>query len=261
MKKEIFFSVLLYLVTACVPNKRYQLLQRQDVNKKHTKTDSIFRDYQLKSFDYKIQSNDILYVNFESLTSKDFDFFTRKSDGVVGNVAMVGGAQIVGEIVDNYGEIPFPVVGKVKVSGFTIFQIQEQLQILANKYLEAPMVKVRLLNYRITFIGEVNQAGTVILDNNRVTMVEALSRVGGFTDLADRNSVKLLRQNGDKVDVVYLNFLDEDFINSPYYYVHQNDIVIVPPLKQRPFRAYFSANFSLGISVASIILLLYTISR
>ncbi len=246
---------------SCVTNKKYQLLQKNDVNQKSLKTDSVFRNYEIKKFDYKIQANDILYVRFESLTSKDFDFFAKPGDGANANFAIVGGAQVVGDIVDDNGEIPFPVVGKVKVAGLTIFQIQEELQALANKYLEAPLVKVRLLNYRISFIGEVHREGPVILNNNRVTMMEALSQTGGFTDLADRNSVKLLRQNGDKIDVIYLNFLEEDFINSPYYYVHQNDIIIVPPLRQRTFRNYFTSNLSVVLSAVSLLLFVYTVSN
>lgn len=261
MKKILFPFLFLCCATSCVTNKKIQLLQKDDVNKKDIQTDSVLRNYQLKKFDYKIQSNDILYVRFESFTSKDFDFFAKTSDPSAGNIAFVGGAQVVGDIVDDNGEIPFPVVGKVKVIGLTIFEIQELLQGLANKYLETPLVKVRLLNYRISFVGEVHKEGPIMLDNNRVTMIEALGRAGGFTELADRNSVKLIRQNGDKVDVVYLNFLDEDFINSPYYYVHQNDVIIAPPLRQRTFRKDFASNLSLALSAISLFLVIYSLTK
>jgi polysaccharide export outer membrane protein len=240
-------------ITACTTNRKYMLLQKNDVNKANQPTDSIVRSYEIEKFDYKVQTNDILNVRFESLTPKEYDFLGGQAP-LNGNT-VIGGALLMGDIVDEAGEIPFPVVGKVKVSGYTVFQIQENLQELANKYLESPIVKVRLLNYRITFLGEMNREGVVTLNNNRVTLLEALALAGGVSDLADRTSVKLIRQKGQHSEVVYINLLDEDFMLSPYYYVFQNDVVVVPPLKQRPFRKYFATNLALVISTLSLLII------
>jgi len=222
--------------------------------------DSVVRKYDVDDYEYKIQTNDILSVRFESLTPKEYDFLTQAIDPAAAN-PFVGGALLLGDLVDEQGEIPFPVVGKVKVGGFTVFQIQELLQKLAVNYLESPIVKVRLLNYRITLLGEVNREGLVALNNNRVSMLEAIGLGGGLTDISDKTNLKLLRQNGNKIDIIYLNMLDENFIKSPYYYVHQNDILIVPPLKQRPFRQYFGQNLSLVISSISLLFLVINITK
>jgi len=252
--------LLCLLASSCVTNKKYQLLQKGDVNMSNLQADSVVRKYDVDDYEYKIQTNDILSVRFESLTPKEYDFLTQAIDPAAAN-PFVGGALLLGDLVDEQGEIPFPVVGKVKVGGFTVFQIQELLQKLAVNYLESPIVKVRLLNYRITLLGEVNREGLVVLNNNRVSMLEAIGLGGGLTDISDKTNLKLLRQNGNKIDIIYLNMLDENFIKSPYYYVHQNDILIVPPLKQRPFRQYFGQNLSLVISSISLLFLVINITK
>lgn len=248
---------LLVAVSSCVTNRKYQMLQKGDVNKSNLTNDSVMRRYVVEKFDYKIQTNDIISVRFESLSPKEYDFLTPQTVNPVAN-GLIGGALLLGDLVDEEGKIPFPVVGKVKVAGLTVFQAQDSLQSIANRYLESPIVKVRLLNYRITFLGEVNKEGGVTLANNRVSMLEAIGLAGGLTDLADKTDIKLIRQKGDRTEIVYLNVQDENFINSPYYYVYQNDVIIAPALKQRPYRKYFGQNLSLLISSLSLLIIVLT---
>jgi polysaccharide export outer membrane protein len=257
--KSIFLRLLcalfaLGVISSCVTNRKYQMMQKGDVNVSNLPPDSVMRKYNLDGFDYKIQTNDILSVRYESLTPKEYDFLSSHSAQNLGNT-QVGGALLLGDVVDEGGEIPFPVVGKAKVSGLTIFEIQDKLQGLADQYLESPIVKVRLLNYRITFLGEVNREGVVVMNNNRVNLLEAIGLAGGLTDLADKTDLKLIRQKGSVTEVVYLNVLDENFLNSPYYYVYQNDVVIVPALRQRPYRKYFGQNLALILSSLSLLVI------
>jgi polysaccharide biosynthesis/export protein len=256
MRLWILFAGLIFLAS-CVPNRKITLLQKNDVNTagSNLKKDTILRTYAIDTFQYKLQPNDIITVRFESLTQKEFDFFSAQNPTQAGVNLLQGNALLIGELIDEQGQIPFPVIGKVKVSGLTVFQVQEQLQRLASQYVEAPVVKVRLINYRITILGEVNREGSITLSNNRVTMLEAIGLAGGLGELADRSKVKLIRQKGGATEVQYLDLQNEDFIKSPYYYVYQNDVLIVPALKQRPFRRYFGQNLSLFVSTVSVILL------
>lgn len=252
------FCMAIVFMASCVSNKKVTLLQRSDLNVKNLPKDTIVRTYAIDTFQYRIQPNDIISVRFESLSAEELDFLS--DNNAQQNFQLQGGnALLIGELVDENGEISYPFIGKVRVAGLTVFEIQEKLQRISNQYIESPTVKVRLLNYRITVLGEVNQEGTLSLNNNRVSMLEAIGISGGFSDLADRANVKLIRQKGNQTEVQYINLLDEDFINSPFYYVYQGDVLIVPPLKQRPFRNYFGQNLALFVSSVSVLLLAFNL--
>ena len=256
MRFYLLLAGLLFFAS-CVPNKRIAYLQKDDVNKQNLPKDTTLRSYQVSEYDYKIQPEDLLSVRFESLTPKDLDFLNR-TDNQGGDAAST---LLMGELVNHQGEIPVLFLGKVKVSGLTVFQVQDMLQKAVAPYLESPIVRVRLLNFRFTLLGQVNKEGTTFINNNRITMMEAIGLAGGLGEMADRANVKLIRQINGQTTVQYINLLDEKFINSPNYYLHQSDILIVPSLRQRAFRAYFGQNLALIVSTISLVFLTINLTK
>lgn len=245
---------------SCVPNKKIVYLQKNDLKTKSIPYDTVVRTYSIEKFEYRLQPNDILYIDVKSLTQTEFDIFKKVNENTqtFSNPAMMSqgpGLLMIGYLIDYQGNIDFPIIGKVSLSGLTIFEAEAKLASEMSKYVELPMIKLRLINNRITVLGEVNKEGAVTLANNRVSMLEAIGLAGGFGELADRSKIKVVRQQGDSTMVFYLNILDENFFNSPFFYIHQNDVIIVPPLKQRPFRRYFGQNVSIFISTLSTLLL------
>jgi polysaccharide biosynthesis/export protein len=259
-----------------VPNRKLVYLQKDDVERRdHIVADTVVRVHRLNIEEYRIQPLDVLSITFKTLTSEeseDFDFLSQLStanrSGSQGGGGSSGGGSssnsgslINGTIVNPQGEVEYAILGKIKVGGLTIFEAQDTLQALASKYLRDVVVRVRMMNFRFTVLGEVNTENTVVSLNPRVTMMEAVGLSGGFGELADRAHVKVLRQYGDRTEVFYVNLLEEKYIESPFYYVHQNDIIIVPPLKQRPFRRYFAPNLALATAVLSTILFIVSVAK
>jgi polysaccharide export outer membrane protein len=244
-------------VCSCVPNRKYVYLQKDDLNKPVLK-DSVVRSYKLHLTDYRIQPQDLLSIRFESLTPEEFDFMEELNAGSQGG-SNVNSMFINGYLVDNNGMVEFPVIGKITLLNLTLFEAQEKLQEVFAPYLKNPVVRVRLLNFRFTILGEVNGESQVVSQNVRVNIMEAIGMAGGFTELADRSRVKIVRQRGNNSEIIYLDLLDENLIMSNNYYLHQNDLIVVPALRQRPFRRYFGTNIALAASTVSSLLLLYTI--
>lgn len=257
----LILGALVLLLGACVPNRKIVYLQKDDLKKgEETPRDTILRTHSMQIQEYRIQPLDILNIQFESLTGEEFDFFAKaspqvRSSGGAGNVALSG------IMVDVNGEIEYPVVGKIKVSGLTVFEAQNKIKEIASEYLRNVVVRVRMLNFRFTVLGEVNGEKTVLSTNTRLTMMEAIGLAGGLTELADRSYVKVIRQSGNESNIFYVNLLNEDYLESPYYYVQQNDVIIVPPLKQRTFKKYFASNLSLITATLSAVLFILTVTR
>ena len=253
--------MLAVVFTSCVPNRKYVYLQKNDVNpKSKIRKDTVVRQYDLTDFNYRVQPEDILSVRIESLTDKQYDFLAKETLTSQG-INQQANPLLIGELVDKEGKIPFHVIGKVKVSGMTVYEVQDTLQRIADQYLESPIVKVRLINFRCTILGEVVREGTITLVNNRVNMLEAIGHAGGLTDLADKENIKVIRQRNGKTEVQYINLLDERFVESPYYFINQNDILIVPALRQRPFRKYAGQNLALIVSTVSLILVTINLTQ
>jgi polysaccharide export outer membrane protein len=258
----LFVGLCVLVFGACVPAKKLVFYQNGDELKKRKAIpkDTVLRTHTLEIQEYRIQPLDILSVNFETLGDANdvFDFLVRLSpQNRTGNA---NAAAASGIIVDKEGIIEYPVLGRIKVSGLTLFQAQDSIKAVASKFVADVVVRVRMLNFRFTVLGEVASEQTVTAANTRLTISEAIGLAGGFGEMADRKTVKVIRQNGNKADVYYINLLEEQFLDSKYYYVQQNDVIVVPPLKQRTFRQYFISNIGIVTTTITFVVLILTLS-
>ena len=165
--------------------------------------------------------------------------------------------------------INFPIVGKIHVAGLTKTECEDLIKSKIQPYLartENPLISVRTSSYRITVIGEVNRPGVIPVATEKISLIEALAEAGDMTIYGKRDNVLLVREDksGEK-HKVRLNMNDANIINSPYYYLQQNDIVYVEPHKVKARNTFFGSNTSIFYSVigitTSLVSLLITVLR
>ena len=161
-------------------------------------------------------------------------------------------------LVDNNGYIDFPKVGEIKVGGLTKAEAEKLIEEKIKPYMAAtenPIVTVRMSSYSITVLGEVARAGSFQVSREKITILEALAKAGDMTIYGVRDRVKLIREdaNGQKT-IHILNLNDASLINSPYYYLQQNDVVIVEPNKAKAQNSSVGSMTTLWFSATSILI-------
>lgn len=215
----------------------------------------------------KIKEGDVLEIvvsAFDEIAVKPFNLNTISSTN---NTAESSSAVINNSgsryMVSTEGFITFPVLGKVYCQGMTKQQLKEDLEQRLKVYLTDPIVDIRLVNLNISVLGEVKMPGTKTSNTERINLFQALALAGDMTDAADRTKVKLLRysEESKKDSVVTLDFSDASIVNSPYYYLQQNDIVYVEPDRNKqiaanntnPNRTLFWQLITVAVSIAALL--------
>jgi polysaccharide export outer membrane protein len=165
--------------------------------------------------------------------------------------------------VDNDGKIQFPVVGELKVGGLTKNEAEQMIRQAISPYLaesENPVVTVRMSSFSISVLGEVNQPGTFTVAREKINVLEALSRAGDLTIYGLRDNVTLIREDSEGNKNYYtLNLNDANIVNSPYYYLQQNDILYVEPNKVRAKSSTIGTSTSLWLSATGILISVATL--
>lgn len=181
-----------------------------------------------------IQPNDILHINVSSNNEQAVLPFQLNTSGPGANANSAQGLLMNGYLVNASGTINFPTIGSIQLSGLSIQEAQTTiLNELLPYFNETPIVNVRLLNFNISVNGEVRTPGTFNVINERITVLEALTLAGDFTPYSRRDSVMIIRETKDERSFGYVDFNSPDIFKSPYFYLRQNDVVYVRPLKRK----------------------------
>jgi polysaccharide export outer membrane protein len=222
-------------------------------------------------YDAKIMPKDVLNITVSASSDEAAAPFnlTIPTPYTLGQRSSYSQAMLQSYIVDNAGYIDFPIVGKLHLAGLTKNEAEQLIHDRIKPYMAAaenPIVTVRMINYKISVLGEVARPGMFTVVNEKISILEALAQAGDLTIYGVRDRVKLIRETdtGEK-EIHVLNLNDANIINSPYFYLQQNDVVYVEPNKVKAQNSSVGSMTTLWFSATSIIIsltsLLYNILK
>ncbi len=186
-----------------------------------------------------IQKGDLLQISISSRSSSSNQLFSQNysavaADGAGGggtSTAVGGGAMGNSYLVDIVsGDIKLPLLGVIHADSMTKTALEKEIIQRASAYLkEDPIVNIRYQNFRVTFLGEVGSPGSKVFESERVSFLQALGEVGGVAKGADLKNILIIREQNGKRTMQTVDLTRGDFLNSPNYYLRQNDVVYVSP--------------------------------
>ncbi|MGE5423860.1 MAG: polysaccharide biosynthesis/export family protein [Syntrophothermus sp.] len=230
MKKISGFPLVFLLMfsigmTSCVTQKQVKYLQKRQAD------DTTSSYLQKRGPNYKLQPYDNLYIKIFSLDEKSYFFFNRQNSGLNSyNDYTESALYLNSYTVNDSGYIDFPVVGKIYVKDHDVEQIKAMVQNKISQYLKETSIIVKLVNFKITVLGEVRTPGEKKIYQDQLNIFEGISMAGDLTDFADRGKVALIRKTGEGSKIIYLDLNSSNLLVSPYYQLQPNDIIYVAPL-------------------------------
>lgn len=261
MKNKVFilFALCIFVAQSCIVPKKVVYLKDMEPNK-------VYNTALVPPL--RIQKNDRLSIQISSKTPElaapfnpDGGVYNVSPQGAITNASSLGGTNTnKGYLVDQEGNIEFPVLGTLNVEGLTLDGLRDLMrdQLVQQKLINDAVIKIELMNLRITMMGAIGSVGVLDVPDSRITLLEAVTRAGGLTANAKPSKVAVIREEagGRKM---YLNDIEKmDIFNSPTYYLQQNDIVYVEPRsgEMTPRETQTLTYFGLITGVATMVLTL-----
>lgn len=244
MKKYIsiiLIAIVTLAFTSCKSTKNVSYFQNAD--KVTINLDK--NDYLLK-----LQPSDILNITISSLVPSATDAYRiipAPTDGNDFNPA-------VNYTVDNNGEIDIPTLGKIKVSGMTTTELKNHIEKEVSKSVADPIVVVKLNSFRVNVLGEVRSPGAKQSLSEKYSILDAIADAGDITLYGIKTNVMLIREENGKKEFHSIDLTDANLINSPYFYLKQNDVIYVQPDKVRVVNSEFNQNNSFKLSIATAVI-------
>ena len=261
LNKLIFVVLLPFLFTACQSYKKVPYLQDSGEVQRAVA--------EAKLYDARIMPKDLLTIVVSCTDPELAEPFnlTVATPVSASQNNLTSQPALQQYLVDNRGNIEFPILGTLHIGGLTKSEAETLIKGKLSDYIkESPIVTVRMANYKISVIGEVNAPGTFTISNEKVNLFEALAMAGDMTVYGLRDNVRLIREDADgHQHIITLDMNRADIVQSPYYYLQQNDILYVTPNKTKAKTADISTSTTIWFSVVgtlvSLASLIITIAK
>lgn len=264
MKKyvPVFIIVILVAFQACKPKQNIVYLSNNNFEQEVS---------QAQYLGLHIQEGDrlqILVSAFDEVAVRPFNIATMATTATAGSGTSSAGSFAGTEYtVTSDGSIVFPVLGSIYCKGMTKQQLKQDLESRLKRYLTDPMVSVTLSNFNFSVLGEVNSPGQKTSPTERLNLFQAIALSGDITYEGNKTSVKLIRYSEEeaKDKVISLDLSEASIVNSPYYYLQQNDILYVEPDRNKQVAVNTNSNVDQWLKYGGVALglvtLIFTLTR
>lgn len=251
---KTYFITLLTALLVCSCASKKNVLYLQDVDT-YANTDASSKN------EIRLKKNDEITINVSSSDKQSAIPFNLPLVSNSGNNQLNLQPTIQPYLIDEDGVIQFPILGEINVQGMTIAELRNILNKRIEKYVKSPIINIRITNFSISVIGEVRKPGIYPVNNERISIIDALSLAGDLSIYGNRKEILIIREKDDykkvhfKVDLTSSAVFDTD-----YYYLQQNDVVMVSPNNAQIQSSVFNRNTPLYVSIASLLLSVLTIA-
>jgi polysaccharide export outer membrane protein len=247
MNRSVLCLLFLSILSSCASKR--DIFYFQDID-----NSEIFNNY--KYLD--IQPGDILDIQIKAINPESVLIFQRQSSAAQQN-AQVQNRSIDGYLVGDDNSINLPLIGSISTLGFNTSSFSKELVKKLTPYIKDPSVNVRILNFRVSILGEVNMPGTYTFLDERVSLPQALGQAGDLTINGNRNNILLIRDLGGNKVSQFIDLTKSDFINSSNYFLKQNDVLYVRPNNAKIKSSGLVGNASTLVSILSLAVSLFIV--
>ena len=212
-------------------------------------------------FEAPIQKNDVLSIAIGGSNAEDLAAL-NSGNGSIPGATSGATSQSIGYLVEADGKIQLPFLGRVQAEGLTRLQLEDTLTRQLSDYTKNPVVNIKFLNYGYSVLGEVNHPGRFDMNNERTTILEAISMANDLTIFGKRNNILVIREVNGKREFGRLDLLSKNIFKSPYFYLKTNDVVYVEPVNSKFFSRSGTPQY-IGIAggIIAILLTILTLSK
>jgi polysaccharide export outer membrane protein len=249
-RQFLLLIVLSSVLFSCGTRKKIVYLQ--DIEQKKSYNSII-------SYEPKLQPDDLLSIIVSAENPEVTIPFNLPN--IQGNYGLNDNQNGKAYLIDNTGFIDFPVIGKIKIGGLTRTEANKKLVEAVSEYITKPSINLSILNFKISVLGEVYRPGSYVIQSERITLLEALSKAGDLTIYGKRNNLLVIREVEGKKTYSRVDITSANFLNSPFYYLAQNDVIVVEPNKTKINSSVIGPDVTALLSGLTVLLSLLAILR
>ena len=242
-KYAIYILLFLFTFSSCITSRDLEYIR----------SSKEIKNAKANKQDYRLQQGDLISVQISTTTQQQHDFFNKENTS--NSQLMIQNPYLYGYIINEEGNLDLPSFGKVKAAGFTLRELENVIKNIAVSYFESPVIKLNIINFEITILGEVNHPGTFKIIDPEVNILYALSLSGDMTQFGNRRKVKVIRNENELNRVFYVDLTKKGVLNNSDFMLQPHDIIYVAPLNKK-FYAFNNITNVVSMALSAVTLFL-----